>query len=252
MDVKIEVALITAIVALIGTAVTLLSVVISGIKPSTAQARGRCDAIAISSSDRFPRFAHCAFHLLSCFYVLIRVLPVPAAKACTKLLAISSVRYEVVSDLLLMDDASPKMRGDIEAVVSSDRQIELRLRLDFVLQRGQRDPQKPAGLGSGISFWSKATDRRFEVAAARHRDGNGPAPRDDLEVVELHLQRHRPSPAAGALAVPPYFVDEGFELGDHGAEFGEVGRERVLGAERAGRILCRPVLGGLHHEYVRI
>jgi hypothetical protein len=32
--------------------------------------------------------------------------------------------------------------------------------------------------------------------------------------------------------VPPYFVDEGFELGDHGDEFGEVGRERVLGADR--------------------
>ena len=58
----------------------------------------------------------------------------------------------------------------------------------------------------------------------RHRDGNGPAPRDDLEVVEFHLQRHRPSPAAGAFAVPPDLVDEGFELGDRGVEFGEVGR----------------------------
>ena len=65
--------------------------------------------------------------------------------------------------------------------------------------RKARLPRGRTGFGTGISFCSSATDRRSKVAAARYRDGDGPAARDDLEVVELHLQASPSVPACPCL-----------------------------------------------------
>ena len=66
---------------------------------------------------------------------------------------------------------------------------------------------------------------------ARNRDGDGSAARDDLEVVELHFKRHGASSVASAFAVSPDFVDQRLKFDDHGVEVGEVGGERVFGAD---------------------
>jgi hypothetical protein len=63
------------------------------------------------------------------------------------------------------------------------------------------------------------------------RDGDGSAARDDRKKVELHFKRHRASSVAGTLAVSPDLVDERLEFDDHGVEVGEVGGERIFGAD---------------------
>ena len=69
-------------------------------------------------------------------------------------------------------------------------------------------------------------------AGAAPYDGDRSAPGDDLEIEELHLQRHRPASLARALAVAPDLVDQRLELRDHDVEFGEVVGKGVFGADR--------------------
>jgi hypothetical protein len=78
----------------------------------------------------------------------------------------------------------------------SNRQTELRFFLVLALQRGERDPQEPHRLGKRHLVLQQRDRQAFEVAAARNRNGYGPAAGDDLEVVELHLQGHGPAPRA--------------------------------------------------------
>jgi hypothetical protein len=58
-----------------------------------------------------------------------------------------------------------------------------------------------------------------------------PAAGDDLEIVELHPQGHRPTARALIFAVPPDPLDQGLQFGGHGVEFGEIGGECILGAD---------------------
>jgi hypothetical protein len=59
----------------------------------------------------------------------------------------------------------------------------------------------------------------------------GAAPRDDLKVGELDLERDGPAANAGALAVVPYLVDDLSKRVPRGFVGEEIGGERVLGAD---------------------
>ena len=101
-----------------------------------------------------------------------------------------------------------------------------------VLERRKRDSEEPDRPGDGHLVVQQRDGQLFEIAAARDRDGNGPAARDDLEIVELHLQRHRSTARSLVLAMSPDLVDQRLQFGRHGLESGEVAGKRVLGADR--------------------
>ena len=92
--------------------------------------------------------------------------------------------------------------------------------------------QKPYGFRHGYLVLKQGDREAFELASTRDCDGGRPAAGDDLEVVELHFQRHRPAPRALVVAVPPDLVDQRLQFGGHRVEFGEIAGERVLRADR--------------------
>src|SRR4051794_31263076 len=90
----------------------------------------------------------------------------------------------------------------------SNRQIKLWLGLRVFLESGQRDSKKPDRLWNRYLVLKQCNRQAFEVAVTRNRDRYRPAAGDDLEVVELHLQGHGPTPRAFVVAVPPDLVDQ--------------------------------------------
>src|ERR1700686_4060416 len=124
------------------------------------------------------------------------------------------------SKLTSLAPRAPLGSSDRSGTIPSDRQTELRLGLEFAVQRGQRDPQKPDWLGDRHLALQETDRQTFQFAAARDRDGYGFAARDDLEVIELHLQGHRAAARALVFAVPPDLVDQRLQFGDHGVELG--------------------------------
>jgi hypothetical protein len=84
--------------------------------------------------------------------------------------------------------------------------------------------------------WRRAGFRRYWRWKSRRRGGRPPV---ETELRAPHLRR-----------IPESYALYYNETRTHFALDRDAPLSRTV--KRAGRILCRPILGGLHHEYVRI
>jgi hypothetical protein len=93
-----------------------------------------------------------------------------------------------------------------------------------------------------IENWAASNSALIDanVEQSENRRGARSTSGDDLEVRELHFERHRSSPHAGAVAVVPDLIDQPTKLSSHV----EVPRERVLRSNRFADAIWenRPVI----------
>jgi hypothetical protein len=140
-------------------------------------------------------------------------------------------------------------------IVKSDTVIRWH-RAGFRVYGAGKSRRRCAALGSAENPW--------RAAQARHRDR--PDQRRQIYSAEegpsLARMEDVPSPPCGGIVamdlfvVPPSaprsaVVHELLQRHAHSPII-EQGRAASRAAETTGRILCHPVLGGLHHQYARI
>jgi hypothetical protein len=85
-----------------------------------------------------------------------------------------------------------------------------------------------------IENWAASNSALIDanVEQSENRRGARSTSGDDLEVRELHFERHRSSPHAGAVAIVPDLIDQRTKLSPHVVKARQVSRERVFRSNR--------------------